>query len=64
MTKQKHIHIPLDGMDGHITWVGDIPPSKSILSALNKMAKSAFYKVSDTEDNSIQPPHTAKIDNK
>jgi|WetSurMetagenome_2_1015567.scaffolds.fasta_scaffold00003_173 hypothetical protein len=37
---EKHIHIPLKKVNGHITWFGSNPPSKKFIDAINRMAES------------------------
>ena len=39
---EDHKHIPIEGIEGHITWTGKEPPSEEVLAALNDMAKKAY----------------------
>lgn len=37
-----HKHIPIKGIDGHITWTGKEPPKEEVLLALTNMANKAY----------------------
>lgn len=39
---EKHTHYPIK--NGHVTWIGDVPPTEEQLNAFEKMGQAALAK--------------------
>lgn len=38
---ERHIHIPLKNINGHVTWTGQEPPSDEFMEAMESLANAA-----------------------